>query len=74
MVNVTVINIRSIFKFFCIAIVLVFMFGIIKFIGEKIKFVGDGISVSFVGCINDTLPKIEEDETARKNSTSSKFF
>lgn len=66
MVNVTVINIKNVFKFCSIAIVLVFIFGIIKFIGERINFSGQGISVSFVGCINDTLPKIKEDENAQK--------
>ncbi len=67
MVNVTVINIRSIFKFFCITIILVFIFVSIKFIGGKINFDGQGIRVSFVGCINGTLPKIKEDESTRKN-------
>ncbi len=68
MVNVTVINIRSVFKFFCIAIVLVFMFGVIRFVGENIKIGENGVNVSFIGCINNTLPKIKEDETTRKNS------
>lgn len=67
MVNVTVINIRSIFKFFCIAIVLISIFVIMKVIGEKINFDGQGINMSFVECINDTLPKIKENEDARGN-------
>lgn len=65
MVNVTVINIRSLFKFFCIAIVLIFIFVIMKIIGGKIKFDGQGINMSFVGCINNTLPKIKENEVTR---------
>ncbi|MCI8352897.1 MAG: hypothetical protein HFJ58_04810 [Clostridia bacterium] len=67
MVNVTVINIRSIFKLFIISIVLIFVLGIIKFVGGKINLTGSGINVSFVRCINDTLPKIKEAEYARGN-------
>ena len=66
MVNVTVINIRSLFKFFCIAIILIFIFVSIRFIGGRINFIQQGIKVSFVGCINGTLPKIKEDETTQK--------
>lgn len=65
MVNVTVINIRSVFRFFCIAIALLFVFGIIKFVGENIKIVENGVNVSFIGCINNTLPKIK---TTRENT------
>lgn len=67
MVNVTVINVRSIFKLFIISIVLIFVLVIIKFVGGKINLTGPGINVSFVGCINDTLPKIKEDEYTREN-------
>lgn len=66
MVNVTVINIKSVFKFFSIVLVLVFLYGIFKFAREKINFSEQGIKVSFVGCINDTLPQIIESENAQK--------
>lgn len=65
MVNVTVINIKSVFKFLSVVMVLVFIFGIIRFINERVNFLGHGISVSFVGCINDTLPKISENENTK---------
>ena len=66
MVNVTVINIRSLFKFFCITLILVFVFISIRFIKGKINFIEQGIKISFVGCINDTLPRIKENETTEK--------
>lgn len=67
MVNVTVINIRSLFKFFCIAIVLILIFVMMKVVGGKINIIGQRINKSFVGCINNTLPKIKENEHTRKN-------
>ncbi len=67
MVNVTVINIRSIFKLLFIAIVLIFVLGILKFVGGRITLIRTGINMSFVGCINNTLPKIKEDEYTRRN-------
>lgn len=65
MVNVTVINIRSILKLLFVAMVLIFVLGILKFVGGKISLTGQGINVSFVRCINNTLPKIKEDEDTR---------
>lgn len=66
MINVTVINLKNLSKHFAIAIIIVLMFVFIKFIGKTVNISNSLINVSFIGCIEETLPKIKEDEKTEK--------
>ncbi len=66
MINVTIINLKSVSKYLLFAVLLVCMVCIANFIRKNIKFSNQSINISFVGCLNDTLPKINEDNTTKR--------
>lgn len=65
MINVTIINLKSISKYFILALILINIVWMAKFVREKVSF-NNSINFSLIGCIDDTLPKIEEDNKIRK--------
>lgn len=72
MINVTVINLKSIGKYLLLAVVLVGIFWMSKVGSKNITFSAQTFNINLVGCISETLPKIKEtnDETSQIASTS----
>ncbi len=66
MINVTVINLKSITKYLILAMILVCIFMIIKFVSKRVKITSASINVNLVGCIEETLPKIQENGNTQK--------
>ncbi len=66
MINVTVINLKSISKYLLAIIVIVCIFTFAKSFKKNITLNKKTISVSMVGCLKETLPKIDENNNAQK--------
>lgn len=66
MINVTVINLKSVSKYLIIAITLVLLFGIIRFVSQKVRIGNLSINANLIGCLEKTLPKIEENDNTHK--------
>lgn len=66
MINVTVINLKSISKYLLIAIIIVGIVTFARSFSKNITFNRQAINVSMVGCLKETLPKIDENNSAQK--------
>lgn len=66
MINVTVINLKSITKYLVLALVLICIFMIMRFISKRIKIVNTSINLNFIGCLEETLPRIQENDNTQK--------
>ena len=66
MLNVTVINLKSIGKYLLLTIVLVGIFWLSKTSSKNISFTTKLLNINLVGCISDTLPKIKANDSMIK--------
>lgn len=66
MINVTVINLKSISKYLIISVILICISILINFVSRIIEKQNLSISLSLIQCLEETLPKIEEDEKTHK--------
>ena len=66
MINVTIINLKSISKYLLCTAVLVCVVYIANFTRKKITFNSELMNINLIGCLNDTLPKISEDNNIHR--------
>lgn len=66
MINVTVINLKSITKYLILAMILVCIFVIIKFISKRISIITSPVNLNFVSCLEEILPKIQTNGNTEK--------
>jgi len=59
MINVTVINLKSVIKYLLVILVLMFIFGLVKVTGKNIKVNEQIFEVNLISCISETLPEID---------------
>lgn len=64
MINVTIINLKSVSRYLIGVVILICIYCGIKFISEKVRI--KTINISLVECLSDTLPKISNDTNAQK--------
>ena len=72
MINVTVINLKSIGKYLALAMLLVGICWIGKIASKDINFSAQTFNINLLGCIKDTLPKIENTSKIKEMTTTSK--
>lgn len=66
MINVTVINLKSISKYLLFAVLILCVVCSANFIRKKVSFTNQFININLTSCLNETLPKINEDNNAHK--------
>lgn len=66
MVNVTVINLKSASKYLLFSILILSIVCSANFVRKKVDFKNQSINISLIGCLNDTLPKINENNIVHK--------
>lgn len=66
MINVTVINLKSISKYLLFAIIILCVVCSANFIRKKVSFTNQFININLTSCLNETLPKINEENNAHK--------
>lgn len=66
MINVTIINLKSISKYLLFTSILVCVVCIANFTRKKITFNTELMNINLIGCLNDTLPKISEDNNIHR--------
>lgn len=66
MINVTVINLKTISKYLLTIVVIAGIVTFTKSFSKNITFSNKHINISMVGCLKDTLPKIDENNSAGK--------
>lgn len=66
MINVTIINLKSISKYLLFTAILVCVVCIANFTRKKITFNTELMNINLIGCLNDTLPKISEDNNIHR--------